>query len=430
VRIYQRVLGYLPVGDSVPPASASAFSPRSGAGYIEAQVRLADLAFTGGLRYDQFNAGSELASESRGSQRRLSPRFAVSTVLVGATFVASYGRFTQAPDYQYLTDAAFDDTTRTGRFRRGNPNIGFENSHQYEFSLRSRPSAITSVRLGVYVKRLDGLVASVPLGLDPDSTIFGNADAGSVKGVELLVERELQDGFGVRVAYTLQQAKATATDAFLLNRLISIDPVTGDTIRPARAEFPLDFDRRHTATVVLRSRVPAGVGPRLLGVRPLAGLESAAIVRLSSGLPYSRTNAAGDSLIGLPNDSRLPSTTTVDLLIRRPVRLGTARGGLYLDVRNLLNARNIVAVRRDTGEPGLGEAGVQALAEAAYQAHPEEIPYESARYRAFADTDGNGYIEGREELFPLYLAAARDFTQPLFAYGPPRLVRLGVEFLF
>jgi hypothetical protein len=165
-------------------------------------------------------------------------------------------------------------------------------------------------------------------------------------------------------------------------------------------------------------------------VRPFAGLESAAILRLSSGLPYSRTNAAGDSLIGLPNDSRLPSTMTVDLLVRRPVRLGNTRGGLYLDVRNLLNRRSIVAVRRDNGQPGLGETDVEALAESAYQAHPEEIPYESARYRAFADTDGNGYIEGRNELFPLYLAAARDFTQPLFAYGPPRLVRLGLEFLF
>lgn len=161
-----------------------------------------------------------------------------------------------------------------------------------------------------------------------------------------------------------------------------------------------------------------------------SGLESAAILRLSSGLPFSRTNAAGDSIIGLPNDARLPSTMTVDLLLRRPVRLGGARSGVYVDVRNLLNRRNIVAVRRDTGQPGLTETGVQAMAEAAYQAHTGEIPYESARYRGFADIDGNGYLEGRDELFPLYLAAARDFTQPLFAYGPPRLVRLGVEFLF
>jgi hypothetical protein len=430
VQSFQRALGYLPVGDSVPATAISDFTPTSAAGYLEGQLRLADLAFTMGVRYDQFNAGSSVPGESRGSQKKVSPRFAVSTVLQGATFVASYGRFSQAPDYQYLVDAAFDDSTRTGRFRRGNPNIGFEDATQYEFSLRVRPTEITSLRLGAYVKRLDGLVASVPLGLDPDSTIFGNADAGTVKGLELLFERELRGGFGARVMYTLQNAKATASDAFLLNRVITVDPQTGDTIRPARAEFPLDFDRRHTVTVILRSRVSENAGPKVFGLRALGGLEAAAILQLSSGLPYSRSDASGDSLVGLPNDARLPSTRTVDLLVRRPLRLGNTRGGIYLDMRNLLNRQNIVAVRRDTGEPGVGSDGVEALAESAYQAHPEEIPYESARYRAEADINGDGYIAGRDELFPLYLSAAQDFTQPLFAYGPPRRVRLGLEILF
>jgi hypothetical protein len=132
----------------------------------------------------------------------------------------------------------------------------------------------------------------------------------------------MRGGFGARLSYTLQRALATATDAFLLNRLISIDPTTGDTVRPARAEFPLDYDRRHTVTAILRSQISQNVGPRLLGVRPLAGLESAAIIRYGSGLPFSRTNAAGDSLIGEPNDSRLPATLTIDLLVRRPLRLG------------------------------------------------------------------------------------------------------------
>jgi hypothetical protein len=432
VRTYQRVLGYLPVGfgDSVPPTALSRFSPTSAAGYLEAQIRITDLAFTAGLRYDQFEAGSALESESRGARRKVSPRFAVSTVLLGATLVASYGRFAQAPDYQYLVDAAFDDTTRTGRFRRGNPNIGFEDAIQYEFNLRVRPTPVTSLRIGAYVKRLDGLVASVPLGLDPDSTIFGNADAGSVKGLEVVLERDLRGGIGARLAYTLQSATATASDAFLLNRLISLDPVTGDTIRPARAEFALDYDRRHSVTAILRGRVADSTGPRVFGVHALGGLEAAAIVRLNSGLPFSRTDISGDSLIGLPNDARLPWTHSLDLLVRRPLRLGGVRGGLYLDMRNVLNRRNIVSVRRDTGLPGPDDEAVEAIAESAYQAHPEEIPYESAHYRPAADLDGNGYISGRDELFPLYLAAARDYTQPLFAYGPPRLVRLGVEFLF
>ena len=429
VRTYQRVLGFLPAGDTVPAAAVSAFSPRSLAGYMEAQTRVADIAITAGLRYDQFDAHTASAAESRGAQRTVSPRFAVSTVLQGATFVASYGRFTQAPDYQFLVDAAFDDTTRTGRFRRGNPDLGFERASQYEFSVRVRPREGVSLRIGVYQKRLTGLVASVPLGVNPDSTIFGNADAGTARGLELLAERELKDGYGFRVAYTLQDAKATSTDPFLLNRLLVINDQTGDTIRPARAEFPLDFDQRHTLTVIARGKVPDAVGPRLLGVRPVAGLEGAIIVRAFSGLPYSLADST-DSLVGLPNGSRLPWSSTVDLLVRRPLRLGGTRGGVYLDVRNLLNRRNVVAVRRDTGQPEPDNAAIARLAEAAYAAHPETIPYESSRYRSAADLNSDGYVSGREELFPMYVAAARDFTQPLFAYGPPRLVRLGVELLF
>jgi len=430
VRTYQRVLGYLPVGDSVPPPAVAAFSPQNLSGYVEAQTRVSDIAITAGLRYDQFDPRTQSAGEARGADRILSPRFAVSTVLHGATFVASYGRFAQAPDYQFLVDAAFDDTTRTGRFRRGNPDLGFEQANQYEFSLRVRPREGVSLRFGVYQKRLTGLVASVPLGLNPDSTIFGNADAGTARGFEVLAERELRNGYGFRLAYALQDAKATSTDPFLLNRVIVVDPQTGDTTRPARAEFPLDFDRRHTLTLILRGKAPE-VGPRLLGVRPIAWLEGAVIVRALSGLPYSRTDTLlTDSIVGLPNGSRLPWTSTVDLLVRRPLRLGRTEGGIYLDVRNLLNHRNVEAVRRDTGAPAPDIATINRLAESAYAAHPESIPYESARYRPSADLNHDGYVAGREELFPLYLAAAQDFTQPLFAYGPPRLMRLGVELEF
>ena len=430
VRTFQRALGFLPVGDTVPAAARSAFSPRSAAAYAEGQFRIEDVAITAGLRYDRFDAGSSLPGEARGAQSSVSPRFAVSTVLSGATLVASYGRFSQAPDYQFLVDAAFDDTTRTGRFRRGNPNLGFEKAQQYELSARVRPKEELTLRLGVYLKRLTGLVASVPLGVNPDSTIFGNSDAGTVKGTELLLERDLRGGLGFRLAYTLQEAVATATDPFLLNRFIVVDPLTGDTTRPARAEFPLDFDQRHTLTAIVRAKASDRAGPTLGGLRPLAGLEGAVILRLASGLPFSLSDSTGDSLVGRPNGSRLPNTSSVDLLIRRPVRLGGAIGGIYLDVRNLLDRRNVVAVRRDTGEPQADVGAVERMAEAAYQANPDPIPYESGRYRSVADLDGDGFVAGREELFPMYLAAARDYTQPIFAYGPPRLARLGIELLF
>jgi hypothetical protein len=181
---------------------------------------------------------------------------------------------------------------------------------------------------------------------------------------------------------------------------------------------------------ILTAESPSDLGPRLGGLRPFGGLEGSVIVQWSSGLPYSRVATGTDSLVGLPNENRLPGTQTVDLLIRKIITFGAVRGGIYLDIRNLLNRQNIVAVRKDTGSPQAPNAEVQAQADAAYTAHPEPIPYESPRYRRWADLDNNGYVDGPLELQPLYLAAAQDYNQPLFAYGPPRLIRLGMDFEF
>ena len=430
VRTFQRALAYLPVGDSVPPATASSFQPTTAAAYIESQLHGPDFVITLGLRYEQLSPGSGIPGATIGARRSINPRIGFSTVLKGATFVASWGRFSQAPDFQFLVDAAFDDTLRTGRFRRGNPDLGFEDATQYEFSLRARPSETTTLRVNVFNKLLSGLVASVPLGVNPDSTIFGNADYGNVKGAEVIADRPVRNGWGARVAYTLQNAQASATNAFQLVRRIRVDP-SGDTINSANVQYPLDYDRRHNFTFVGQVQLPDSAGPSVLGVRPFARLEAAGIARVSSGLPFTITNAGGDTLIGLPNSHRLPMTMTVDLLVRRQLSLGGGwHGSVYLDVRNLLNRRNIESVRRDTGTPNLTPQGIDSLAETAYAAHPEPIPYESPRYRAFADVDRNGFIEGRGELFPLFQSAARDYTQPLFSYGAPRLFRLGVELLF
>ena len=44
-----------------------------------------------------------------GVRRSVNPRIGFSTVLKGATFVASWGRFSQAPDFQFLVDAFASD---------------------------------------------------------------------------------------------------------------------------------------------------------------------------------------------------------------------------------------------------------------------------------------------------------------------------------
>ena len=109
---------------------------------------------------------------------------------------------------------------------------------------------------------------------------------------------------------------------------------------------------------------------------------------------------------------------------------GKVIASIYLDIRNAFNITRVEAVRRDTGTPTIDEDALQAQAKAAYDAHPEPIPYESPRYRAYADLDANGIIAGEGELLPLYVRAARDYNTPVFQYGSPRLFRLGFEVMF
>jgi hypothetical protein len=423
VETFTRLEAYRSVLEGAPAARTSAFSPYSAGVYVETQHRWEELTLTAGLRGDGFNARGA-GTEALGEKKLLvSPRLSVATALGAATFVASIGRFAQPPDFQYLTDAAFDDTLRTGRFRRGNPALGFETASQTEMQVRVRATEALALRVGAYLKRLDGLVASVPVGFDPDSAVFGNADFGTVKGLELLLERRETHGVGFRLSYVVQKAEATATNALDFYRNLRIAP-DGDTIVPAEVTFPLDFDQRHAAVGVLQARTLPGA-PTLL-----RGLQGAVVGRWGSGLPYSVTNAAGDSLIGPPNGARLPSQWTIDLLVAKRFPLAGLHVRAYVDARNVLQHRNVVAVRRDTGSPEAGEPQIEALAEEAYLAGPAAIPYESPAYRPEADLDGNRILEGPDELLPLYRRAARDFLQPLFAYGAPRLVRVGLQLEF
>jgi hypothetical protein len=186
-----------------------------------------------------------------GAQHSINPRLGFSTVLKGATFVASWGRFSQAPDFQYLVDAAFDDTLRTGRFRRGNPNLGFEDATQYEFSLRMRPSPTTNLRINVFNKLLDGLVASVPLGIDPDSTIFGNLDYGDVRARKSSPSDRC-GALGCACFVHAAGREATATNAFQLPGAFASIPAATPSI--PRVTFPLDYDRRHNVTFSAKRR--------------------------------------------------------------------------------------------------------------------------------------------------------------------------------
>ena len=167
----------------------------------------------------------------------------------------------------------------------------------------------------------------------------------------------------------------------------------------------------------------------MLGSKPFAKWQGSLIVRLLSGLPYTPVDPLRPIPLP-PNSARLPWTSTIDMLIRRPLQVGKVEGSLYFDVRNLLGRQNLLSVRPETGTPYASPATIDSAMQSAYSANPQPIPYESPRYRASADLNHDGLVAGPDELLPLYRAAAQDYFWPVFYYGPPRAMRFGIEVFF
>jgi hypothetical protein len=74
------------------------------------------------------------------------------------------------------------------------------------------------------------------------------------------------------------------------------------------------------------------------------------IAQYGSGLPYT-FNPLRSIYVAEQNNSRLPATFTVDLYARKTFSLGPVQLGFFVDVRNLLNRRNVISVYSATGSP-------------------------------------------------------------------------------
>ncbi len=377
---FQRVLAFLPVGDSVPPATTIHLRPIAVTVAARIRARVAgSAALRAGLRLDGIAPRSGAARDPRVA---VSPHVEVVVPTGGVTVSASVARVSRFPDLQFLADASFDDSLAGGRFRRGDPGLQYEATSLGTVGLRFGFAAGTAV-LTAYVKRFDRLVAAAAA-LPADSSAFGNHDDAEVVGAELRLQRSFGSRARVTVGYTLESG--------------SYGAITG-----YRGPTPRQSDFLHRVVVVGDASLPLSV-------------QAGAVLQWRSGLPYASVAPA-----------RAPTAMLVDLLMRRPFRAGRRAAWVYLDVRNALNDQSVVAVWRASRAAELDAGAVEALAQAAYAAGPAAIPYESRHYRAAADVDRNGLIEGEAELLPLYRAAAADYAQPLRSYGSPRTIRVGLE---
>lgn len=321
------------------------------------------------------NFNSALSFEDYTPQVNWLPRLAFSFPISSeANFFAHYDVLVQRPNDNWevspLTYLYFYNPTA-----KNNANMRPERVVDYEVGFQQKLNNVSAIKFSAYYRELRDMIqrqtiTNVPVIGRYDT--YGNIDFGTVKGFTVQYDMRRVRNAELRLAYTLQFADGTGSDANSQRGLTSRGNL--------RTLYPLNFDERHNLNAVFDYRFASGKaynGPRIAGKDILANFGANFQMFAVSGRPYTArlrpTRFGGEGTQGLLNGNRLPWRFNIDMRIDKSINLA-AQGkrplnvNIYLRVSNLLNRKNVVRVYPVTDSPTddgflAGGEGIQVLNE-------------------------------------------------------------------
>jgi len=268
----------------------------------------AGLTLVPGLRLDYFSLHK---TQALALQPRLTARFEVHP---GTTAKAAYGWYEKLPEEQYLIDSM------------GNPKLKPLRAQQFIAGLEQTLTDLINVDVqGFYTKR-ERLVSLSTRTVFADGKerpeYYNNDGSGRSYGLEVLLRHLAR-----------QDSNFYGWIAYTLSRSLVRD-------HPGELEYPFAYDQTHILTVVGQWILPWG-------------LEAGFRFRLVSGNPYTPTDAGVVSFdadldryavdIGnvALNSSRMPNFEQLDVRIDKTWTFDLWTLGLFLEVINATNAKNV-----------------------------------------------------------------------------------------
>ena len=283
-----------------------------------------------------------------------------------AQFFAHYDVLTQRPptgnrlepvDYLFMAD-------RVGA-TLNNPNLKPEKTVDYELGFAKTLSLKSALKISAFYKELrDMIQITNTLSAYPAQYYtYGNIDFGTVKGMSINYDLRRTNNIQLTANYTLQFADGTGSSATSGTSLVS----TGQP--NLRTTIPLSYDQRHALSASVDYHYGDGKdydGPVWFGANVFQNAGANLMFSAGSGTPYSRqsniTQEAAEgindrsTLTGSLNGSRLPWQFRMNLKVNKSFEIKwndkkSSNLNVYVQVQNLLDARNIISVYRATGNP-------------------------------------------------------------------------------
>jgi hypothetical protein len=248
----------------------------------------------------------------------------------------------------------------------------------------------------------------------------------------------MTSNLGFALNYTYQEAKGMVSNAFDLFTNLVWDPQSQYIIDLGTKEFPLDFDQRHTGNISVEARMPESWKDVNPVFTPLANLNVFSTLEYGSGLPYTKMKIDSTVVSGVvnetlipaeaPNSSRLPYTLEWDLKFSRGFKIAGRKYNFFVDIRNLLNRRNVMYYDPWTDSPWNSESRLRTLAQEA-TVDAITVPAESPDYNPQSDLNGDNVLSADEQEEAYYQALV-DRWSPVLIYDSPRLIRFGMDMRF
>jgi outer membrane receptor protein involved in Fe transport len=381
--------------------------------FIQDKLELRDFIINAGLRWDYLNSEvdywpdvmnkSDNPQVKSKSKYQISPRLGVSHPISDRSVIRfNYGYFFQVPNYIYMYTNQ-EGNLNSGLPLIGNPDLKAEKTIAYELGLNHMINQEIRLDVTLYYKDITNLVSTREIGVIGGNPVtqFTNEDYGSVKGLDVTLEKVARGNLFGSFIYSYMIANGNSSSAY--EAYYDYISNTTDTVLPVK-EYPLSFDQRHSVKLFLNYRAPRSWRGSLFGITLPGAWGISLSGKYGTGLPYTYTNNSGIRY-GSINEGRMPSTYTIDMRFNKDVYLSRADMffSFFLEVTNLFDRRNVVDVYTNTGQPD----------------------NDGRCYEDTSDPDGSGPLTV-EDVNRFYRLIANDPQN----YSAPRIIRLGLEFNF
>jgi outer membrane receptor protein involved in Fe transport len=299
-----------------------------------------------------------------------------------------------------------------------NPDLKPEKNVNYELGFQQKLSNSSSINISAfYIESRDQIQSFRYTGAYPKTYYsYNNIDFSTVKGLTVAYDLRRTGNVRIRANYTLQFANGTGSNPETSSALIRSGQPN------LRNLIPLDADQRHAIQLNVDFRYSEGTdynGPVIGGIQVLKNAGFNITMNGGSGTPYTRSSKISpltsptNIIKGSLNGSRLPWSFRMDGRFDKDFSLAVGKDSkgnkkeyylnAYLQILNILNAKNIMGVYAATGNPD--DDGYLAAAE--YQA------------QIYSQLDPQSYID-------MYSIAVNN----PYNYSSPRMIRLGIGLNF